>query len=135
MKVLSRILAWLFRERMAVLLITLLMLFIVHPILASQDGFANRFIANILFLLVLLGAVNAAVAHTRVLWVAGMIALPSVALRWTGFFLGNPMLAHLSFGLDLLLYTLVTGFLLIHLMQSTVVTTDKLRWLASARAT
>ena len=117
---------WLFRERMAVLLVVLLALFIVHPFLSVQGGVGGRFLANLLFLMVLMGAVNAVVSYQRVLWLVGLLAIPSVVLRWVGFFLATPALAHVAFGLDFILYVVISAILLLYLLRSTVVTTDKL---------
>ena len=119
-------LGWLFRERMAVLLVVLLALFVVHPLLSARGGVGGRFFANLLFLMVLIGAVNAVVSYKRVLWVVGLLAIPSVVLRWVGFFFDNPVLAHGAFALDFVLYAVISAILLLYLLRSTVVTTDKL---------
>ena len=112
------------KVRFLYLLVTLLLLFLVFPLLGAES---ERIGFSFLISGILLTAVYAISEH-RIIFILGtFLVIPALLLRWVNYFVDRPDLSVATGGLSAAFLTLVAITILGHVVRDEKVTAEKIR--------
>lgn len=118
---------WLTQRRFLVLLISLLLLALIHPILSSLDLVGARLLLNIFLTIILFTSIYA-VSHKKGLFIITLcLGIPSFGARWLVQFLGTSpgiLVGILSMMAAFLIFVAVS--MLSHVLKDDAVTGEKI---------
>jgi hypothetical protein len=118
---------WLTQRKFLVLLISLLLLALVHPILSSLRLVGTKVLLNVFFTIILFSSVYA-VSHNKGLFIITLcLGIPSFGSRWLVEFLGpSPGVIVAILSVMAAFYLLVAGTMLSHVLKDDAVTGEKI---------
>ena len=117
---------WLIQRRFLVLLISLLLLPLVHPLLSGLGLVGARILSNIFFSVMLFSSVYAVSDDKRLFTIALVLGIPAFGSRWVVHFLGSSPGVMVAIHIVVVLFLLVvTGTMLSHVLKDEVVTGEK----------
>jgi len=117
---------WLTQRRFFVLLLSLLLLPLVHPLISSLDLVGTRILSNIFFSVMLFSSVYAISDNKRLFTIALILGIPAFGARWVIYFLGSsPGVIIAIHGVIAIFLVLVAGTMLSHVLKDEVVTGEK----------
>jgi hypothetical protein len=119
-------LKWLTQRRFFVLLMSLLLLPLVHPLISSLDLVGARILSNIFFSVMLFSSVYAISDNKRLFMIALILGIPVFGARWVIYFLGSsPGVIIAIHSVIVIFLVLVAGTMLSHVLKDEEVTGEK----------
>ncbi len=118
---------WLTQRRFLVLLISLLLLALIHPILSSLQLAGPKLLLNIFLTIILLTSIYA-VSHNKGLFIITLcLGIPSFGARWLVEFMGSsPGVIVAVLSVIALFFLLVAVIMLSHVLKDDAVTGEKI---------